>query len=154
MLATPEAEELLTVKQAAAVLHLDERTIRNHINGRRLPARKLPGGKGWLIRRQDLFAALQRASDLPQSDAARPNLAPAGTDPRKTEQETGILRRTQSPEGRDRALAALDALLDGDEDEQRRAWEHLQHTGTKADVQFRRWDVNTWERLDEETDAQ
>lgn len=102
--------ELLTVKQAADLLHLDERTVRNHINRSRLRASKLPGGKGWLIRREDLFTALAPA-------APRPGIVPAGTNPLGVE-TTGILRRTNTPEGRARAIAVLDRLRNGDAEEQ------------------------------------
>ena len=132
MIAIAEPEELLTVKQAAVMLHLDERTVRNHINAQRLPARKLPGGKGWLIRRADLLNTLQGSERLGQVPAAaRP----------------GIIRRTHTPEGRARALAALDALLEGDTDEQCRAWAHLQRSGPETALEFRRWNPETGDQL-------
>ena len=134
MITIAEPEELLTVKQAAVMLHLDERTVRNHINAQRLPARKLPGGKGWLIRRADLLNTLQGSERLGQ--------VPAATRP-------GIIRRTHTPEGRARALAALDALLDGDADEQRRAWAHLQRSGPETALEFRRWNPETGDQLDD-----
>ncbi len=149
MPATAEAEELLTVKQAAAMLHLDERTVRNHINGHRLPARKLPGGKGWLIRRADLLNTLEGSEILSQANAAvHSGIVEAGTDPRQAAPDASIIRRTHTPEGRARALAALDALLDGDAEEQRRAWEHLQHIGSDSALEFRWWDPETGKRLD------
>ena len=126
-----EAPELLTVKQAADLLHLNERTIRNHINGHRLPARKLPGGKGWLIRREDLFPA-------------RPGIVPAGTDPLSVE-GTGIIRRTNTPEGRARAIAMLDRLRNEDKNE-----EPLLSPQAASPIQFRRWNIETWEPLKED----
>ncbi len=109
------SEELLTVEQAAALLHLDKRTIRNYINGSRLPARKLTGGKSWLIRRSDLFAALED----------RPGVVAAGTNPMQIAPEAGILRRTQTAEGREKAIAALRALRAGDAHEQTESWNTL-----------------------------
>jgi excisionase family DNA binding protein len=147
MLAIAEAEELLTVKQAANLLHLNERTIRNHINNARLPARKLPAGKGWLIQREDLFAALQTPSNL-RPPTVRPGVIEAGSDPMQGDPTEGIIRRTHTAEGRARAIAALDSLLDDDADEQRLAWEHLQRTGPESELQFRRWNIETWERQD------
>ncbi len=146
----PETEELLTVKQVGDLLHLNERTIRNHINSARLPARKLPSGKGWLIRREDLFAILRTSTNLHQSSTVRPGVAEAGTNPLQSDPAKGILRRTHTPEGRARALAALDRLLDGDADEQRLAWEHLQRAAPKSGLQFRRWNIETGERLDDQ----
>ncbi len=137
--------ELLTVKQAAALLHLDERTIRNHINRSRLRASKLPGGKGWLIRREDLFTALE---PLPPQIPARPGVVPAGTDPLSIE-TSGIIRRTNTPEGRARAIAVLDQLREGDAEEQYQTLEHLSQAD--APIQFRRWNVETWDPLEEDT---
>lgn len=136
--------ELLTVKQAADLLHLDERTVRNHINQRRLRASKLPGGKGWLIRRDDLLTALQ---PIPSSRTIdRSGIVPAGTHPLLVESE-GIIRRTNTLEGRARALAVLDGLQAEAIDELNQSSERPAQT--EATLQFRRWDVETWERLEE-----
>ena len=137
--------ELLTVKQAAALLHLDERTIRNHINRSRLRASKLPGGKGWLIRREDLFTALE---PLPFQMPARLGVVPAGIDPLSVE-TSGIIRRTNTAEGRARAIAVLDKLWVA-----RREQEPVlmaQPAQTPSPIQFRRWNVETWEPLEEDT---
>ncbi|MGI4791382.1 MAG: helix-turn-helix domain-containing protein [Janthinobacterium lividum] len=138
-----ETHELLTVKQAAALLQLDERTIRNHINRSRLRASKLPGGKGWLIRREDLFTALEPAA--PQS-GSRPGIVPAGTNPLSVE-TSGIIRRINTPEGRARAIAVLDRILAESRNEEPDASEQppLTHTA----IQFRRWNTETWEPLEE-----
>ena len=143
--ATKESE-LLTVKQAAALLHLDERTIRNHINRSRLRASKLPGGKGWLIRREDLFTALEPS---PSQTAARPGVIPAGTDPMSVE-ASGIIRRTNTPEGRARAIAVLDQLRAESKD---RKTELLGEPAQNyPPLQFRRWNIETWEPMGEDED--
>jgi len=129
--------ELLTVKQAADLLHLDERTVRNHINRSRLRASKLPGGKGWLIRREDLLTAL--------TPVARPGTVPAGTDPLSVER-SGIIRRTNTPEGRARAIAMLDQLRGGNAQEGYYTPDALTQTDTP--IQFRRWNIETWEPLE------
>ena len=129
--------ELLTVKQAADLLHLDERTVRNHINRSRLRASKLPGGKGWPIRREDLFTAL--------APVARPGVISAGISPISVE-TTGIVRRTNTPEGRARALAVLNQIQNGDAEEQTHTLQDLAQTD--APIQFRRWNVETWEPLE------
>lgn len=136
-------QELLTVKQAAALLHLDERTIRNHINRSRLRASKLPGGKGWLIRREDLFTALQ---PLPSQTTTRPGVVPAGVDPLSVE-GNGIVRRTNTPEGRARAIAVLDRIQAEATDAQEQFAEYSLQA--KTAIQFRRWNIETWERLEE-----
>ena len=138
--------ELLTVKQAAALLHLDERTIRNHISRSRLRASKLPGGKGWLIRREDLLTALEPA---PSQTTGRPGVVPAGTDPQSVE-VSGIVRRTNTPEGRARAIAVLDQLWADGRDEASAFSE--QPAQTYPPIQFRRWNVETWEPLGEDED--
>lgn len=124
MLAEPESEELLTVKQAATVLHLHERTIRNYINDARLPARKMLGGKGWFIRRTDLFTVLQTSSNL-HRPVARSGAVRAGSDPIHVEPDVGIIRRTHTPEGRARAVDVLRRLRAGDAQEQTQAWNLL-----------------------------
>ncbi len=137
-------QELLTVKQAAALLHLDERTIRNHINRSRLRASKLPGGKGWLIRREDLFTALE---PVPSQAPARPGVVSAGTDPLSVE-TGGIIRRTNTPEGRARAIAVLDELWADRRKQEPEPTE--QPPQTYPPIQFRRWNVETWEPLEED----
>lgn len=149
------ADDLLTVRQVAEMFHLGEKSIRDRILAGRLPAQKLEGGKQWLIRREDALGALRRT---PHGEAAspadvRPGVVLAGTDPFHVA-ASGIIRRTHTPEGRARALAALDALRDGDAEEQRRAWEHLQRAEPKYPIEFRRWNVETWERLDDASDSQ
>ena len=140
---TAKEPELLTVKQAAALLHLDERTIRNHINRRRLRASKLPGGKGWLIRREDLFTALE---PLSLQSAARSGIVPAGTDPLSVE-ISGIIRRTHTPEGRARAIAVLDKIRADSKDQETELSAEPAHS--YSPIQFRRWNVETWEPLEE-----
>ncbi len=147
------ADDLLTVRQVAEMFHLGEKSIRDRILAGRLPAQKLEGGKQWLIRREDALGALRRTHSDESALNARPGVVPAGTDPLSVA-ASGIIRRTHTPEGRARAIAALDALRNGDEEEPRRAWEHLQHTEQKNPIQFRRWNVETWERLDDLSDTQ
>lgn len=144
--------DLMTVRQVALLFRLGERSVLSRIKDGRLPAHKMEGGKQWLIRRADALAVLQGhpASQGVSSPKTRPGVMPAGTDSMDIDPGAGIIRRTHTPEGRARALAALDRLLDGDADEQRRAWEHLQSVGPESAIQFRRWDVETGERLDEE----
>jgi len=146
--------DLMTVRQVALLFHLGERSVLSRIKDGRLTAHKMEGGKQWLIRREDALAALQ-GRPAPHDRSAptnRPGVVQAGDDPMHTGPGAGIIRRTHTPEGRARALAALDRLLDGDEDEQRRAWEHLQRIGPASAVQFRRWDVETGERREEGED--
>ncbi len=136
--------DLLTVKQAAALLHLDERTIRNHINRSRLQASKLPGGKGWLIRREDLFTALQPA---PSQAAARPGVVPAGTNPLSVE-ASGVIRRTNTPEGRARVIAVLDKIRADSKNQETELSE--EPARSYSPLQFQRWNVETWEPLGED----
>lgn len=149
------ADDLLTVRQVAEMFHLGEKSIRDRILAGRLPAQKLEGGKQWLIRREDALGALRRvpSRESDPSSNARPGVVPAGTDPLHAT-ASGIIRRTHTPEGRARAIAALDALGDGDEEEQRRAWEHLQRAEQQYPIQFRRWNIETWERLDDSLESQ
>ena len=155
MQATLIADDLLTVRQVAEMFHLGEKSIRDRILAGRLPAQKLEGGKQWLIRREDALGALRQTPHHNRDSPAFPPLIiPAGTDPMRVEPNSSIIRRTHTPEGRARALAALDALQDGDEEEQRRAGEYLQRADRQYPVQFRRWNVETWERLDDSTDSQ
>ena len=116
MLATQDTDELLTVRQAAALLHLDERTVRNHINGGRLPARKLPGEKGWLIRRTDMFLSLQDIPSLRLSTAGHPV---------SVDSNSSIIRRTHTPEGRAHAIAMLCRLRADDSREPKETWDIL-----------------------------
>ena len=61
---------------------------------------------------------------------------------------TGIVRRTNTPEGRARAIAMLDKLW-ADRKEQ-----EPESTGQPAQIhlpiQFRRWNGETWEPLEED----
>ena len=155
MQTTLMADDLLTVRQVAEMFHLGEKSIRDRILAGRLPAQKLEGGKQWLIRRADALGALRRT---PHGEAAspadvRPRVVPAGTDPLHVA-ASGIIRRTHTPEGRARALAALDKMLEGDEEEQRRAGEHLQRSEQKYPIHFRHWNVETWEPREDSSESQ
>jgi excisionase family DNA binding protein len=125
MIATPDTDQLLTVRQAATLLHLDERTVQNHINGGRLPARKLPGGKGWLIRRADLFTSLQDLPSPHRSSDPQPSVVEAKNNFVPLEVDSGIIRRTHTPEGRAHAIAMLRRLRAGDTQEQTEVWSTL-----------------------------
>ncbi len=149
------ADDLLTVRQVAEMFHLGEKSIRDRILAGRLPAQKLEGGKQWLIRREDALGALRR---MPNSEShsvlnGHPGIVPAGADPMQIMPNAGIIRRTHTLEGRTRALAALNKMLEGDEEEQRCAGEHLQRSEPKSPIEFRRWNVETWERLGDPSDA-
>ncbi len=145
------ASDLMTVRQVAELFRLGERSVLSRIKDGRLAAQKMEGGKHWLIRREDALAALHGSSN---GDTPPPGVMRAGNVSMGTETDTGIIRRTHTLEGRARALAALDKMLDGEEDEQRRAGEHLQRVGPESVVQFRRWNVETGESLDEGSDGQ
>ena len=58
---------------------------------------------------------------------------------------TGIVRRTNTPEGRVRAIAMLDKLWADREEQEPEVTE--QPAQTHSPIQFRRWNVETWEPL-------
>ena len=62
---------------------------------------------------------------------------------------TGIIRRTNTPEGGVRAIAVLDKLW-ADRREQEPVL-MAQPAQSHSPIQFRRWDVETWEPLEEDT---
>ena len=103
--ADADASELLSVAEAAALLRVNPRTIRNRIRAGLLPARTLAGTRTVRVERRDVLAQWQ-----PHSTQA--GLAPHG-------KSSPLVDRLGTPEGRARALAALDALTEGDELEQR-----------------------------------
>lgn len=71
--------EILTLKEAAALLRLSERALYDLARGRRLPAAQL-GGK-WLFPRAALMLWLARQADAPEARVAPPPILAGSHDP-------------------------------------------------------------------------
>ena len=126
---TVEHPLFLTIQETAALFRVEARTIRNWVAAGRLPAKRVIGSRGLLISREVALTLLEEVA-APVSHGPLAVTPQTGT--------SGIIRRTRTPEGRARALAALDSLLDGDETEQETAGEHLQELRHESGVRFRR----------------
>lgn len=115
--------ELLSVAEAAALLRVSPRTIRNRIRAGLLPARTLTGSRTIRVDRQDVMAQWHPVSA--GSRAASPGkLSP-------------LVDRLSTPEGRARALAALDAPTEGDALEQRDILALLTQAGRESPLTLR-----------------
>ena len=97
--------ELLSIAEAAALLHVDPRTIKQRIRAGLLPAQTLTGSRIVRIERADVLAQLQ-AVPVPSVPPASP-----------------AIERLNTPEGRARALAVLDALRHAPADEIDDGWD-------------------------------
>ena len=64
-----DAPTFLTVQEAAQILRVTTRTIKNRIRDGRLPAKRLSGGQTILIEWRDLFAQLEDARTGAASEA-------------------------------------------------------------------------------------
>lgn len=71
--------EILTLKEAAALLRLSERALYDLARGRRLPAAQL-GGK-WLFPRAALMLWLARQAEAPETRVALPSILAGSHDP-------------------------------------------------------------------------
>ncbi len=130
-----ENQSFLTVQETADLFRVDPRTIRNWIKSGKLRARRVAGSKGMLIAREDAHHLLEEVPTHLDTQTFQPSL----------------IDRLGTPEGRARAVALLENLgEDRALEEQRMAWEHLQKTRENHPIQFRRWDVNTWQRLEKD----
>ncbi len=121
---TQDTDELLTVAQIARLLQVNPRTIRNRIKAGQLPARKMVGGKDWRVRRVD-------ADILFRQDA-----------PLITEQSP-LIDRLSTAEGRARAIASLRSLREGNQAEQRETLALLQKAEREQPLSLRPWDDMT-----------
>lgn len=130
-----ENQSFLTVQETAGLFRVDPRTVRNWIKSGKLRARRVAGSKGMLIVREDALRLLEEVPTRLDTQAS----------------QSSLIDRLGTPKGRACAVALLENLgEDRDPEEQRAAWEHLQKTLEKHPVQFRRWDVNTWQRLEKD----
>ncbi|BDI29100.1 hypothetical protein CCAX7_11510 [Capsulimonas corticalis] len=96
-------------------------------------AHKPPHAKYWLIHRADVEEMLTGKRTTVDLSASL------------------LVDRMGTPDGRERAIAMLRTLGDDwDEGEQRAAAAILQKALAENPIQMRRWNVATWEQLDDE----